>query len=164
MSDQSAPAPIDEDRFHALSEELRCLVCQNQSLADSSAELAGDLRDEVREQMARGQSNEEIKAFLVARYGDFVLFKPPLKQTTWALWAGPFALLATGVGAWWLVQRRQRLAGSAGRPAASPAGPGGGGSGPGAAGGTGPRSAGPAGDPAVDSTEAVREKARRLLD
>ncbi|MBE0591984.1 MAG: cytochrome c-type biogenesis protein CcmH, partial [Gemmatimonadales bacterium] len=105
MSERAPSAPIDEDRYKALAEELRCLVCQNQSLADSAAELAGDLRDEVREQIAAGRSDDEIKEFLVARYGDFVLFRPPLKQTTWALWAGPFALLAAGAGAWWLVQR-----------------------------------------------------------
>src|SRR5690554_6030905 len=104
MSDKPATAPIDEERYKALAEELRCLVCQNQSLADSSAELAGDLRDEVREQMASGRSDEEIKAFLVARYGDFVLFRPPLKETTWPLWAGPFALLAAGAGTWWMIQ------------------------------------------------------------
>ncbi len=154
MSDQPASVPVDEDRLKALSEELRCLVCQNQSLADSSAELAGDLRDEVREQMASGRSNDEIKAFLVARYGDFVLFKPPLKQTTWALWAGPFALLAAGAGAWWLVQRRQRLAGDAGRPVSTPAGA------ADPAPGASPDGGGRADDPAA----AGREKARRLLD
>src|SRR5690606_5314401 len=151
MSDQPASVPVDEERLKALSEELRCLVCQNQSLADSSAELAGDLRDEVREQMASGRSDDEIKEFLVARYGDFVLFKPPLKQTTWALWAGPFALLGAGAGAWWLVQRRQRLANDAGRATGAPAGP---------ADKAGSDTAGPAVDPA----EAAREKARRLLD
>ncbi|MFA7503477.1 MAG: cytochrome c-type biogenesis protein [Burkholderiaceae bacterium] len=147
MSASSTNIPIDEDRYQSLAEELRCLVCQNQSLADSSAELAGDLRDEVREQMASGRSNAEIKDFLVARYGDFVLFRPPVKQTTWALWAGPFALLATGAGAWWLVQRRQRLGGPSGTAAPRP-------------GGSAPARAGAEAGP----EDAEREKARRLLD
>ena len=153
MSERAPSAPIDEDRYKALAEELRCLVCQNQSLADSAAELAGDLRDEVREQMAAGRSDDEIKEFLVARYGDFVLFRPPLKQTTWALWAGPFALLAAGAGAWWLVQRRQRLGGNA---AASPR--------PGPADMGSDSDAGSNASPASGVDEAAREKARRLLD
>ncbi len=146
MSENTAPQPIDEDRYKALAEELRCLVCQNQSLADSSAELAGDLREEVRQQMASGKTDEEIKAFLVARYGDFVLFRPPLKETTWPLWAGPFALLAAGAGAWWAIQRRQRLAGRS--PAAPPAEA------------EAPADAPP---PGAQTDEAAREKARRLL-
>jgi cytochrome c-type biogenesis protein CcmH len=139
--------PVDEDRYKALAEELRCLVCQNQSLADSSAELAGDLRNEVREQMAKGKTDEEIKAFLVARYGDFVLFRPPLKETTWPLWAGPFALLAAGAGAWWAIQRRQRLAGGARSGHA-----------------TAPNDAAAPGAADGRADEAAREKARRLLD
>ncbi len=158
MSDETPSAPIDEDRYKALAEELRCLVCQNQSLADSSAELAGDLRDEVREQMADGRSDEEIKQFLVARYGDFVLFRPPVKETTWPLWGGPFALLAAGAGAWWLVQRRQRLAGGdrPGRPAGSPQDEGRP-DGDGAAHATG------SADGLDEADAAGREKARRLL-
>ena len=85
-----------EARFQALSKELRCLVCQNQSLFDSPAELAADFRREVRAMMRDGKSDEEIKAFLVARYGDFVLFRPPVKTRTYVLWAAPFALLGTG--------------------------------------------------------------------
>lgn len=159
MIDKAKPAPIDEDRYKALAEELRCLVCQNQSLADSHADLAGDLRDEVREQMASGRSDEEIKHFLVARYGDFVLFRPPLKETTWALWAGPFALLATGAGAWWLVQRRQRLAAEgAGKPDRSPTAPNASGA-PGAA-----AEASAAAGERPEAGIAGREKARRLLD
>jgi len=73
--------------------ELRCLVCQNQSLADSDAELAHDLRAEVYEMVQDGKSDEEIIEFLVARYGDFVLYKPPVKPSTWLLWFGPFALM-----------------------------------------------------------------------
>jgi len=146
MSDTTATVPIDEDRYKALAEELRCLVCQNQSLADSSAELAGDLRDEVRQQMARGKTDDEIKSFLVARYGDFVLFRPPLKETTWPLWAGPFALLATGAGAWWMIQRRQRLAGGPGRRPSPP-----------------DEAAAPGAEADAGPDDAARERARRLL-
>ena len=85
-----------EARFQALSKELRCLVCQNQSLFDSPAELAADFRREVRAMMREGRSDEEIKAFLVARYGDFVLFRPPLKEKTYLLWSAPFILLGAG--------------------------------------------------------------------
>ena len=86
----------EERRFKDLMEELRCLVCQNQSLADSNAELAQDLRAEVYAQMNAGLDNEEITAFLVTRYGDFVLYRPPLKRHTWILWFGPFVLLFAG--------------------------------------------------------------------
>jgi cytochrome c-type biogenesis protein CcmH len=93
-----------------LSSELRCLVCQNQTLADSNAELAVDLRNSIREQMQRGASDREIIGFLTARYGDFVLYRPPLKATTLLLWGGPFLLL--GIGAFSLVRfiRRRRVA------------------------------------------------------
>ncbi len=87
----------DEGRYKALIDQLRCLVCQNETLADSGADLAADLRREIREKMAQGQSDKQITAFLVARYGDFVLYKPPVKATTLMLWYGPFALLALGV-------------------------------------------------------------------
>lgn len=80
-------------RFQSLLEEIRCLVCQNQSLADSNAELARDLRNEVYRMVEQGESNQEIVDFLVARYGDFVLYRPPLKNTTLILWFGPFILL-----------------------------------------------------------------------
>ena len=83
-----------EERILRLSEKLRCLVCQNQSLADSNAELAGDLRREVREQVTAGRSDEQIVDYLVLRYGDFVLYEPPFKATTALLWIGPFVLLA----------------------------------------------------------------------
>ena len=95
-------------RLQALEKELRCLVCQNQTLADSSAGLAEDLRREVRTLAASGKTDAEIKAFLVARYGDFVLYKPPVKATTWVLWFGPFALLAGGAIAWAMILRRRR--------------------------------------------------------
>jgi cytochrome c-type biogenesis protein CcmH len=86
-----------EVRYKALIDELRCLVCQNETLADSDAELAADLRREIREKMVQGQSDKQITDFLVARYGDFVLYNPPVKPTTLMLWYGPFALLALGV-------------------------------------------------------------------
>ena len=85
-----------EARLKALALELRCLVCQNQTLADSSAPLAEDLRREVREMIAKTMTDQEIIDFLVARYGDFVLYRPPLKATTTLLWLGPFLLLVVG--------------------------------------------------------------------
>lgn len=86
-----------EPRYKALITELRCLVCQNETLADSNAELAVDLRREIRGMLVDGKSDQEITEFLVARYGDFVLYNPPVKPTTMMLWYGPFALLALGV-------------------------------------------------------------------
>ena len=88
-----AEDPAVEARMVAISEELRCLVCQNESLAASRAELAEDLRREVRKLIHDGKSDPEIRDYLVARYGDFVLYRPPVKPTTWLLWFGPFALL-----------------------------------------------------------------------
>ena len=85
-----------EARLKGLALELRCLVCQNQTLADSSAPLAEDLRREVREMIAKNMTDQEIIDFLVARYGDFVLYRPPLKATTTLLWLGPFLLLVVG--------------------------------------------------------------------
>ena len=96
-----------EARLKTLSEELRCLVCQNQTLADSTAPLAEDLRREVRELARAGKSDAEIKQYLVARYGDFVLYKPPVKPTTWLLWFGPFAFLLGGALVWLVVLRRR---------------------------------------------------------
>jgi cytochrome c-type biogenesis protein CcmH len=103
--------PVDEPRFLHLAGELRCLVCQNQSLADSSAGLAVDLRAQIHEQMAAGKTDAEIRAYMVARYGDFVLYSPPLKATTWLLWFGPFIslLMAFGLGIF-LLRRRAGLA------------------------------------------------------
>jgi cytochrome c-type biogenesis protein CcmH len=97
-----------EARLKNLEEELRCLVCQNQTLADSHAPLAEDLRREVRELALSGKNNTEIKDYLVARYGDFVLYDPPVKATTWLLWFGPFLALAGGGVAWWMILRRRR--------------------------------------------------------
>jgi len=93
-----AADPVLEKRMIGLAENLRCLVCQNESLASSHAELAEDLRREVREQMAQGKNDQEIIDYLVARYGDFVLYKPPVKSYTVLLWFGPFALLLIGAG------------------------------------------------------------------
>ncbi|MCX7628100.1 MAG: cytochrome c-type biogenesis protein CcmH [Methylophilaceae bacterium] len=99
--------PEVEARLKALSSELRCLVCQNQTLADSSAALAEDLRQEIRALIAQGLSDQEIIDYLVARYGDFVRYRPPLKATTLLLWIGPGLLLAAGVGGlWWVLRRR----------------------------------------------------------
>jgi cytochrome c-type biogenesis protein CcmH len=89
--------PALEERVRALSLQLRCLVCQNQTLADSNAPLAEDLRNQIREQLGRGASEQEVVDFLVARYGDFVLYNPPLKASTVLLWAGPFLFLAFGI-------------------------------------------------------------------
>lgn len=86
----------ERERFRALIREIRCLVCQNQSIADSHAELAQDLRREVLEKVEAGQSDEEILEFLVTRYGDFVLYRPPVKQNTVLLWAGPGLLVLVG--------------------------------------------------------------------
>src|SRR5438034_1751303 len=89
--------PELEKRVMKLSQELRCLVCQNETLADSRADLAEDLRSKIREQMKAGKSDKEIVAFLTDRYGDFVLYRPPVKPTTYLLWFGPFVLLIAGL-------------------------------------------------------------------
>jgi cytochrome c-type biogenesis protein CcmH len=102
--------PAAEARLKALSQELRCLVCQNQTLADSNAPLAEDLRREIRELIAKGLSDKEITDYLVARYGDFVRYRPPLKSQTVLLWAGPFLLLAAGLGTLALVLRHRKQA------------------------------------------------------
>jgi cytochrome c-type biogenesis protein CcmH len=111
---EAAPAaadPVAEARLMKLSSELRCLVCQNQTIADSNAELAKDLRTEIREKIQGGMSDAEIKDFMVARYGDFVLYRPPVKAITLVLWLGPFLLLAVGGGVLvFNVRRRQSAA------------------------------------------------------
>jgi cytochrome c-type biogenesis protein CcmH len=107
------PAASDamDARLKKLETELRCLVCQNQTLADSNADLAEDLRREVRELAVAGKSDDEIRAYLVARYGDFVLYDPPVKPITWLLWFGPFILLVAGGGLGWaILRRRERIA------------------------------------------------------
>jgi cytochrome c-type biogenesis protein CcmH len=111
---EAAPAaadPVLEKRVMALAEELRCLVCQNQTLAESNAPLAEDLRNQLRERMRQGQSDREVVDFLVQRYGDFVLYRPPLKGTTILLWFGPLLLLVAGFAVLLRrVRRRRRLA------------------------------------------------------
>ena len=97
--------PEDARRYQALVSELRCLVCQNQNLADSNAPLAADLRQITYDMIREGKSDAEIIDFMVARYGDFVLYRPPLKPTTAVLWGGPFLLLALGL---WLLLRQLR--------------------------------------------------------
>jgi cytochrome c-type biogenesis protein CcmH len=110
----------EEQRFQALTRELRCLVCQNESLADSNAGLAKDLRNEVFEQLRAGKSDDEIKAYLVARYSEFVLYDPPLKASTLVLWFGPFVLLAVG-GVVVALTVRRRAAKTAGLAPNAPA-------------------------------------------
>jgi len=96
-------------RVMNLAHELRCLVCQNETLADSQAPLAADLRNQIREQLAAGKSEKDVVDFLVARYGDFVLYRPPLKSVTVLLWAGPFLFLALGMFALVRFVRRRRV-------------------------------------------------------
>jgi cytochrome c-type biogenesis protein CcmH len=108
----------ENQRVRHLSERLRCLVCQNQSLADSNAELAEDLRKQVRAQVAAGKSDEQIVGYLVERYGDFVLYEPPFKATTALLWVGPFVLLFGAAAVLVAVLRRRR-----GAPEERPLGP-----------------------------------------
>ena len=114
---QTAPLqfsdPVKQARYQGLLKELRCLVCQNQSLADSPAGLASDLRQKVYEQVAQGRSDEEAIAYLVARYGDFIRYRPPLKPATYALWLGPIILFIIGlVTLGVLVRRRSRAVGA----------------------------------------------------
>lgn len=85
-----------EQRYETLIHELRCLVCQNETIADSSASLAADLRAQVRSQLLAGKTDDQIRQYMVARYGDFVLFKPPVQPNTWLLWSGPFLILMIG--------------------------------------------------------------------
>ncbi len=100
--------PALEKRVRDLSSELRCLVCQNQTLADSNAPLAVDLRNQVREQLKSGKSERDVIDFLVARYGDFVLYRPPLQANTALLWLGPFLLVVGGLALLvWRLRRRR---------------------------------------------------------
>lgn len=103
-----AEDPVLEAKVQTLSEQLRCLVCQNQNLADSHADLAIDLKNQVRAMLKQGLSEQEVIDFMVQRYGDFVLYKPPVKATTWLLWGGPFALLAGGLGMLFVKLRKRR--------------------------------------------------------
>ncbi|HEY6229647.1 MAG TPA: cytochrome c-type biogenesis protein [Pyrinomonadaceae bacterium] len=93
----SAADPVLEERVMKLSKELRCLVCQNETLADSRADLAEDLRGQIREQMKAGKSDKEIVSYLTDRYGKFILYNPPVDPTTYLLWFGPFVLLLAGL-------------------------------------------------------------------
>jgi len=104
----TAADPVLEARVQTITSELRCLVCQNQTIADSHAELAVDLRDQVREMVKRGDSQEQIVAYMTARYGDFVLYRPPVRKTTWLLWFGPLLLLVFSVSMLILHLRRRR--------------------------------------------------------
>jgi cytochrome c-type biogenesis protein CcmH len=122
LAKEAAPLaddPVVEQRLIAISEEMRCLVCQNESLAGSRAELAQDLRRELRELIRAGKSDAEIKEFMVSRYGDFVLYRPPVKPTTWLLWAGPFVLMIGGVIALLVYLRRRGQAVAGGDAALS---------------------------------------------
>ena len=108
--DEMLPDAALEARAREISEGLRCVVCQNQSIDDSDAPLAKDLRVVVREQLTLGKTDADIMAYIVARYGNFVLLKPPVEPATWLLWAGPFAVLFIGGGAMAVWSRRRRLA------------------------------------------------------
>lgn len=116
----AAPAAADpalEERMKAIAAELRCLVCQNQSIADSHSGLAEDLRRQIREMLAAGRSDDQVMAFMTERYGDFVRYRPPLKGTTLLLWLGPVLLVAVTVGTLVRVlRRRQRLGADAFEP------------------------------------------------
>jgi cytochrome c-type biogenesis protein CcmH len=102
------PDPAVEQRLAKLSHELRCLVCQNETLADSRADLAEDLRDEIRIQIRAGKSDQEIIAFLTQRYGEFILYRPPVKPKTYLLWFGPFVLLLAGLALLFRYVKRRR--------------------------------------------------------
>jgi cytochrome c-type biogenesis protein CcmH len=110
MAKEAAPVaadPVLEARVTAITAELRCLVCQNQTIADSNSGLADDLRMQVREQLRKGASDAQVLSFMTERYGDFVLYRPPFKASTALLWIGPTALLVIGLGALVLVLRRR---------------------------------------------------------
>ena len=114
LAREAQPASADpalEERVMNLSRELRCLVCQNETLADSRADLAEDLRNQIREQMKAGKSDKEIVAYLTQRYGKFILYNPPIDPTTYLLWFGPFVLLIAGLFVLfrYLKQRRELI-------------------------------------------------------
>ena len=162
--------PADKARYDKLAHELRCLVCQNQTLAESDASLAADLRRQVESMIVEGRTDAQIKTYLVERYGDFVLYRPPVQSNTWALWFGPFALLAIGIAVWIGINRRRRPGGD---PApGTPAGVSGAGIAdaagkPGAAdrsGSAGAQGSYSAAEGAGAATAAEIERVRKLLD
>ena len=115
MAKEAAPAtadPVLEARMMRLSSELRCLVCQNETIAASNADLAVDLKNQVREMMRNGKTDAEILQYMTARYGDFVLYRPPLKSTTWLLWVGPALLLVGGAAVLLITLRRRNRMGA----------------------------------------------------
>jgi cytochrome c-type biogenesis protein CcmH len=105
-----ADDPVVEQRLISISEEMRCLVCQNESLAGSRSDLANDLRREIRILIKEGKSDDQIRSFMVERYGDFVLYRPPVKPITWLLWIGPFVILLIGIGVLLTYLRRRNQA------------------------------------------------------
>jgi len=102
-----AEDPVMEQRLISISEEMRCLVCQNESLAGSRSDLANDLRREIRTLIQEGKSDDQIRTFMVERYGDFVLYRPPVKPITWLLWIGPFVILVIGITGLLMYLRRR---------------------------------------------------------
>jgi cytochrome c-type biogenesis protein CcmH len=104
-----AQDPVLEQRLISISEEMRCLVCQNESLAGSRSDLANDLRREIRTLIQEGKSDDQIRTFMVERYGDFVLYRPPVKPITWLLWIGPFVILVIGIVVLLSYLRRRNL-------------------------------------------------------
>ena len=105
-----ADDPVTEQRLISISEEMRCLVCQNESLAGSRSDLANDLRREIRTLIKEGKSDDQIRSFMVERYGDFVLYRPPVKPITWLLWIGPFMILLIGIAVLFTYLRRRNSA------------------------------------------------------
>ena len=102
-----ADDPVTERRLISISEEMRCLVCQNESLAGSRSDLANDLRREIRILIKEGKSDDQIRSFMVERYGDFVLYRPPMRPVTWLLWIGPFVILGLGIAGLLMYLRRR---------------------------------------------------------
>ena len=120
-SAQTVPAPSNDAALdahvQALAAQLRCVVCQNESVADSQAPLAADLREQIRRQLREGRSDEQIRAYMTDRYGDFVLYEPPLSERTLLLWWGPALMLAVGgLALWGVLRRRSRLTDDAFEP------------------------------------------------
>lgn len=107
-AEPNADDPVIEQRLINLASDLRCLVCQNESLAGSHAELAEDLRKEIRAQMRLGKNDREVLEYLTDRYGDYVLYQPPFKPVTYLLWLGPLLFLLLGLGAWYSAMKKRR--------------------------------------------------------